>query len=205
MHLATGVFCRSKDAWIWNKSFCRKEGLFPAINPHQDKFSLVPAWWWMTLSRLAVWIGFRWATKSADAYLKLINNKSKSLPLHYSSLTVLLTELFPFLHREHQPIFTWNVPLVSLIFLKICLVFPILLFSSISLHWSLRKVFLSLLAILWNSAFRCLYLSFSPLLFASTKSGRQPHYVYWIFTPSQALGYVLSGIISFNPFSSTMM
>ena len=37
----------------------------------------------------------------------------------------------------------------------------------ISLHWLLRKAFLSLLAILWNSAFRCLYLSFSPLLFAS--------------------------------------
>ena len=45
--------------------------------------------------------------------------------------------------------------------------FPILLFSSISLHWSLRKAFLSLLAILWNSAFRWLYLSFSPLLFTS--------------------------------------
>ena len=30
------------------------------------------------------------------------------------------------------------------------LVFPILLFSSVSLHWSLRKAFLSLLAILWN-------------------------------------------------------
>ena len=29
--------------------------------------------------------------------------------------------------------------------------FPILLFSSISFHWSLRKAFLSLLAILWNS------------------------------------------------------
>ena len=52
-------------------------------------------------------------------------------------------------------------------FLKRSLVFPILLFSSISLHWSLRKAFLSLLAILWNSAFRCLYLSFSPLLFTS--------------------------------------
>ena len=65
------------------------------------------------------------------------------------------------------PIFPWNVPLVSLIFLKRCLVFPILLFSSISLHWSLRKAFLSLLAILWNSAFRCLYLSFPPLLFTS--------------------------------------
>ena len=35
------------------------------------------------------------------------------------------------------PIFAWNVPLVSLIFLKRSLVFPILLFSSISLHWSL--------------------------------------------------------------------
>ena len=43
-----------------------------------------------------------------------------------------------------QPIFAWNVPLVSLIFLKRSLVFPILLFSSISLHWSLRKAFLGL-------------------------------------------------------------
>ena len=62
-------------------------------------------------------------------------------------------------------IFTWNVPLVSLIFLKRSLVFSILLFSSISLHWSLRKVFLSLLSILRNSAFKWEYLSFSPLLF----------------------------------------
>jgi len=60
-----------------------------------------------------------------------------------------------------------NVPWLSLIFLKWSLVFPILLSSSISLHWPLRKAFLSLLAILWNSAFRCLYLSFSPLLFTS--------------------------------------
>ena len=66
-----------------------------------------------------------------------------------------------------EPIFAWNVPLVSLIFLKRSLVFPILLFLAIYLHWSLRKAFLSLLAILWNSPFRCLYLSFSPLLFTS--------------------------------------
>ena len=65
------------------------------------------------------------------------------------------------------PIFAWNVPLVSLIFWKRSLVFPILLFSSISLHWSLRKAFLSLLVILWNSAFKWVYLSFSPLPFAS--------------------------------------
>ena len=66
-----------------------------------------------------------------------------------------------------EPIFAWNAPLVSLIFLKRSLVYPILLFSSISLHWSLRKIFLSLLAILWNSAFKWEYLSFSPLLFTS--------------------------------------
>ena len=41
-------------------------------------------------------------------------------------------------------------PLVSLIFLKRSLVFPILLFSSISLHWSLRKAFLPLLAFFGN-------------------------------------------------------
>ena len=47
-----------------------------------------------------------------------------------------------------------NCPLVSLIFLKRSLVFPILFFSSLSLHWSLRKAFLSLLAILRNSTFK---------------------------------------------------
>ena len=52
-------------------------------------------------------------------------------------------------------IFAWNVPLGSLIFLKRSLVFPILLFSSISLHWSLRKAFFSLLTLLWYSALLC--------------------------------------------------
>ena len=42
-----------------------------------------------------------------------------------------------------EPIFSWNVPLVSLIFLKRSLVFPLLLVSSISLHWSLRKAVIS--------------------------------------------------------------
>ena len=40
------------------------------------------------------------------------------------------------------PIFAWNVPFMSLSFLRRFLVFPNLLFSSISLHWSLRKAFL---------------------------------------------------------------
>ena len=43
------------------------------------------------------------------------------------------------------PIFAWNVPLIYLIFLKRSLVFPILFFSLITLHWSMRKAFLSLL------------------------------------------------------------
>ena len=76
-----------------------------------------------------------------------------------SSASVRSTPFLSFI----EPIFAWNIPLVSLIILKRCLVFPILLFSSISLHWSLRKAFLSLLAILWNSAFRWFYLSFSQL------------------------------------------
>ena len=42
-----------------------------------------------------------------------------------------------------------------------------LLFSSISLPCSLRKTFSSFLAILWNSAFRWVYLSHSPLPFTS--------------------------------------
>ena len=66
-----------------------------------------------------------------------------------------------------EPIFAWNVPLVSLIFLKRSLVFRILLFSSVSLLWLLKKAFLSVLDILWNSVFKWVYLSFSPLLFTS--------------------------------------
>ena len=66
-----------------------------------------------------------------------------------------------------EPISAWIVPLVSLIFLKRSLVFPILLVSSISLHWSLRKAFLFLFAVLRNSELKWVRLSFSPLLFTS--------------------------------------
>ena len=47
------------------------------------------------------------------------------------------------------------------------LVFPILLFRSISLHCSLKKAFLSLLNTLWKSALAWLNLSFSFLPFTS--------------------------------------
>ena len=58
----------------------------------------------------------------------------------------------------------WKVPLLSPVFLKKSLVFPILLCPPISLHCSFKKAFLSLLAILWNSAFSYVYLSFLPCL-----------------------------------------
>ena len=100
-----------------------------------------------------------------------------------------------------EPISAWNVPLVSLTFSKRFLVFPILLFSSISLHWSLRKAFLSLLAILWNAAFERVYLSFSPLLFTSLlftaicKASSDSHFAFLHFF---FLGMVLL------PFSCTV-
>ena len=62
------------------------------------------------------------------------------------------------------PILAWNVPLMSLIFLKRSLVFSILLFSSIYLHCSFKKAFLSLLGILRNSVFSWVYFSLSSCL-----------------------------------------
>ena len=103
-----------------------------------------------------------WLSGSWSSYLY----SSSVYSCHLFLISSAAVRSIPFLSFI-EPIFAWNVPLVSLIFLKRSLVFPILLFSSISLHWSLRKAFLSLLAILWISAFRCLYLSFSPLLFTS--------------------------------------
>ena len=86
------------------------------------------------------------------------------------------------------PIFAWNVPLVSLIFLKRSLDFPILLFSSVSLHWSLRKHFFSLLASLWNSAFKCnsfSLLPFTSLLFSAIcKASSDNHFAFYISSSS---------------------
>ena len=103
-------------------------------------------------------------------------------------------------------IFAWNVPLVSLIFLKRSLVFSILLFSSVSLHWSLRKAFLPLLAILWNSAFTWEYLSFSPLPFTSClfsaicKASSGSHFCLLAFLFLEGFGHhLLYNVTDFHP------
>ena len=122
-----------------------------------------------------------WLSGSWRSFLYLSSVYSCHLYLIYSASV----RSIPFLSFI-VPIFAWNVPLVSLVFLTRSLVFPILLVSSISLHWSLRKAFLSLLAILWNSAFKWVYLSFSPLLFASLlftvicKASSDSHFAFWI-------------------------
>ena len=65
-----------------------------------------------------------------------------------------------------EPIFACNIPLVSLVFLKRSLVFPILLFSFISLHWSTQEGFL--ISPCYSLEF-CIQMgiSFPSLLFAS--------------------------------------
>ena len=79
-------------------------------------------------------------------------------------------------------ILAWNLTLITLIFLKRSLVLHILLFSSISLHCSFKKTFLSLLSVLWKSAFS--YLSLSPLTFTSLlssaicKASSEHHFVF---------------------------
>ena len=77
------------------------------------------------------------------------------------------------------PIFAWNIPLVSPIFRKRFLVFPIVLFSSTSLHRSFKKAFLSLLAILWNSSFSWIYLSFSSFFLFSFVGEFWQKIVHW--------------------------
>ena len=116
---------------------------------------------WLSLS----WRSFLYSSSVYSCHLFLMSSDSLS---HFCPL------LSPSLHE----IFPWY-----LIFLKRSLVFHILLFSSMSLHWSLREAFLSLLAILWNSAFIWVYLSFSPLPF-----------IYLLFT---AISKASSDLFSF--------
>ena len=89
-----------------------------------------------------------------------------------------------------MPILSWNIPLISPIFLKRALVFSILLFSSTSLHCSFKKGFLSLLFILWNSSFSCLYPSLS--------YSRSIHY-YWVAISVWAICRILAIYVTHTP------
>jgi len=85
------------------------------------------------------------------------------------------------------PIFGWNVPLIFPILPQRSLVFLLLLFSSSFMHCSLKKGFLSLRAVLWNCVFSWIYLSLSPLFFASLlssatcKASSDNHFAFLFF------------------------
>ena len=76
--------------------------------------------------------------------IKIFLSYSSVYSWHLFLISSVSVRSIPFLSFI-VPVFTWRVPLVSLIFLKRSLVFSILLFLSISLHWSLRKAYLFLL------------------------------------------------------------
>ena len=72
-----------------------------------------------------------------------------------------------------------------------------------------EETFLSLLAILWNSAFRCLYLSFSPLLFtcllftAICKASSDSHFAFLHFFSMGMVLIPLSCTMSQTSFHSS--
>ena len=127
-----------------------------------------------------IWFFCQWYEKLNCKGISLLRNQKD----HYRYLLILLSPynlcllLCPSLHE---------MSLSIAIFLKRSLVFLIILFSSISMHWSLRKSFLSLLAILWNSAFKCVHLFFSPLPFtflhftAIYKASSDNHFAFFHF------------------------
>ena len=133
---------------LFSKSTCRH---FPKAN--LTSHSTMSGSRWMITT---YWLSGSWR------YI-LCNSSVYSCHILISSASVRSIPFLSFI----VPNFTWIVPLVSQIFFKRSLVFPIVLFSSISLNWSLRKAFLSILAMLCSSTFRWVYLSFSPLLLVS--------------------------------------
>ena len=105
-----------------------------------------------------------WLSRSLRPFLYSSSIYSCQLLISYTFFRSLLILSFI------MPILSWSFPLISPIFLKRSLLLPILLFSSISLNHSLKKVFLSVMALLWNSAFSWVNLSLSPFPFASLLS-----------------------------------
>ena len=113
-----------------------------------SRWVIIPSW----LS--GSWRSFLYSSSVYSCHLFLISSAYVSSILFLSFI---------------EPIFAWNVPLESLIFLKWSLVFPFLLFSS--LHWSLERLsYLSLLffgILHWNGYIFPFLLWFSLLFFHS--------------------------------------
>ena len=147
--------------------------------------------WVITPSSLSgSWRSFLYSSSVYSCHLFLI-----------SSASVRSIQFLSFI----EPILAWNVPLVSLIFLKRSLVFPILLLSSISLHWG-RLSYLSWLffgTLHSNGNIFPFLLCFSLLFTAICKSSSDNHFAFLRFfsmgmilifvscTVSMLLGYLI--------------
>ena len=127
-----------------------------------SRWVITPSWLYGS------WKSFLYSSSVYSCYLFLI-----------SSASVMSLTFLSFI----EPIFAWNVPLVSVIFLQRSTVFPILLFSSISLHWSLRKA-LSLLLFfqtLHSNGYSFPFLLCFSLLFFSQLIVRPPQTAILLF------------------------
>jgi len=137
-HIEWSTFTASSFR-IWNSSTgipSPPVALFVVMLPkvHLILHSRMSGSWWVITSS--------WLSRSLRCFLG--SSAVYSCHLLISSASIRSIPFLSFI----VPMFAWNVPLVSLIFLKRSLVFPILFFPSISLHCSLRKAYLFLLAIL---------------------------------------------------------
>ena len=103
-----------------------------------------------------------------------------------------------------EPIFAWNVPLVSLIFLKRSLVFPILFFFLYFFALITEEGFLISSCYSLELCIQILYLSFSPLLFASLlftaicKASPDSHFAFLHFF-SMGMSWSLSPVQCHEP------
>ena len=123
----------------------------------------------LTFTVQNVWLQMSNHTIMVTQVIKTFLDSSSVYSCHLSLISSASVNSF-WLLSFIVPILGWNISLLSPIFLKRFLVFPILLFSSISLHCSFKKAFLSLLVILWNSAFSWVDLSLSASPFPSLLS-----------------------------------
>ena len=114
---------------IWNNSAgipLPPLTLFEVILPKVDFILLVV---WIDVSDHAVMV------------TQVIKTFLYSSSVHFCHMFLIPSASFRFITFLSfiMPIFAWNVHLVSLVFSKKCLVFPILFFTSTSLHCSFKK------------------------------------------------------------------
>ena len=114
-----------------------------------------------------MWTGSRWVTTPSWSYrsLRAFLHTSFVYPCLLFLIFSTYVRLLLFLSFFAYLCMKYSFGMSNL--LKISLVFPILSFLSIYLHWLLRNAFFSLFAVLWSSAFSWVYLSLYPLPFAS--------------------------------------